>query len=76
MSQYKNSKMSNGYEIRLELLRMAKDILAQRYNEECAKARLEFENNLTSTLVYPDKITMTDIIVEATQLNKFINQKN
>jgi hypothetical protein len=68
--------MSNGYEIRLELLRMAKDILAQRYNEECAKARLEFENNLTSTLVYPEKITMTDIIAEAVQLNKFINQKN
>ena len=68
--------MSNGYEIRLELLRMAKDILAQRYNEECTKARLEFENNLTHTLVYPDKITMNDIIVEATQLNKFINQKN
>ena len=68
--------MSNGYEIRLELLRMAKDILTQRYNEECAKARLEFENNLTSTLVYPEKITMTDIIAEAAQLNKFINQKN
>lgn len=68
--------MSNGYEIRLELLRMAKDILAQCYHEECTKARLEFENNQTPTLIYPAKVTMADIITEATHLNKFINQKN
>ena len=68
--------MSNGYEIRLELLRMAKDVLAQRYNEECAKARLDFEHNQTTKIEYPAKITMADIIAEANHLNKFINQKN
>lgn len=68
--------MSNGYEIRLELLRMAKEVLAQRYHAECEKARLEWEAHKTGSIEYPEKYTMQDIITEAIHLNKFINQKN
>jgi hypothetical protein len=68
--------MSNGYEIRLELLRMAKEVLAQRYDAECEKARLEWSLNKAGAVEYPPSFTMQDIIAEAIQLNKFINQKN
>ncbi len=67
--------MSNGYEIRLELLKMAKDFLDREYASKLEAARRHAE--LTGAeLVLPQAYTIDDISAKAGELNKFVNQKN
>lgn len=67
--------MSNGYEIRLELLKMAKDFLDREYASKLEAAKRHAE--LTSSeLVLPPSYTIDDISAKAGELNKFVNQKN
>lgn len=67
--------MSNGYEIRLELLKMAKDFLDREYSAKLEAARRHAE--LTgSELVLPQSYTLEEISTKAGELNKFVNQKN
>jgi hypothetical protein len=72
----KIKRMSNGYEIRLELLKMAKEVLSQRFDADCQKAKLEWEaSGKYDVLSFPTQYTMSDIIAEAVYLNRFINNK-
>jgi hypothetical protein len=67
--------MSNGYEIRLELLKMAKDVLAQRFETDMKKATLAWNSGLPESFSFPIPFTMDDIIREAIQLSRFVNNK-
>lgn len=67
--------MSNGYEIRLELLKMAKDYLDQKYQADLEAARHLAQLNGTP-MVLPEQYTMDDISTRASELNRFVNQKN
>lgn len=76
----------SGYEIRLELLKMAKelleqeyhskrDLIMQEYNYLCAIA-IENKQNLPTKPDLPGMPTMTEITEKAKELNEFINQKS
>jgi hypothetical protein len=76
----------SGYEIRLELLKMAKDMLEQEwhsnrdlvmqeYNYQCAIA-IEAKLQLPSKPELPAMPTMVQITDKAKDLNEFINQKS
>jgi len=67
--------VSNGYEIRLELLKMAKDFLDREYNAKLDAAKRIAELNGTE-ISLPKEYTIDDISAKATELNKFVNQKN
>lgn len=67
--------MSNGYEIRLELLKMAKDFLDREYSAKLEAARRTAEVT-NSELVLPKSHTLEEISAKASELNKFVNQKN
>jgi len=68
-------QVSNGYEIRLELLKMAKDFLDREYAAKLEAARKVAELN-NAEIVLPPSYTIDDISVKAGELNKFVNQKN
>ena len=76
----------SGYEIRLELLKMAtslleqewhskRDMIMQEYNYKCAIA-MENKQDLPSTPDLPPMPSMDDITKKAGELNQFINQKS
>lgn len=67
--------MSNGYEIRLELLKMAKDFLDQEYQAKLDAAKRQAELS-GLPLAIPPQYTIDDIAVKASELNRFVNQKN
>ena len=67
--------MSNGYEIRLELLKMAKDFLDQEYQAKLDAAKRQAELSGT-VLIIPEQHTIDDIAAKASELNRFVNQKN
>ena len=50
---------------------MAKEVLEQRYHEACEFAKMDWEIERYT----PIPFTMEDIIAEAAQLSKFVNQK-
>lgn len=66
--------MSNGYEIRLELLQMAKDILDREYASRCKEeeSKASTENRAYK---HPDIYSIEAITKKASELNGFINQK-
>lgn len=66
--------MSNGYEIRLELLQMAKDVLDKEYESRCIAAKSLADIN-KEAYVHPAIYTSDEITAKATELNNFINQK-
>lgn len=66
--------MSNGYEIRLELLQMAKDILDREYASRCKEAQSLAELEKTS-YKHPEIYSVDAITKKAVELNNFINQK-
>ena len=76
----------SGYEIRLELLKMAKDMLEQEYhskrdlvmqeyNYKCDFA-IDGKNELPPMPELPAMPTMEQITAKAGDLNQFINQKS
>jgi len=71
----KEHPVSNGYEIRLELLKMAKDYLDQKYQAQLDKAK-HLASLQGTALELPEQYSIDDITVKATELNRFVNQKN
>jgi hypothetical protein len=76
----------SGYEIRLELLKMAKelleqeyhskrDLIMQEYNYQCSIA-IENKEDLPTKPDLPSMPTMVEITEKAGELNQFINQKS
>lgn len=76
----------SGYEIRLELLKMAKelleqefhskrDLVMQEYNYKCGIA-VENKQSLPPMPDLPSMPTMQEIVEKAGELNQFINQKS
>ena len=75
--------MSNAYNIRLELLKMAQDTLATEYHTKCDIVRTNWSNaesiamNNNSTTppapTLPSIYTMEDIVAKAKILNDFIS---
>lgn len=76
----------SGYEIRLELLKMAKelleqefhskrDLIMQEYNYKCAIA-IDAKTELPAMPSLPEMPTMDQITAKAGELNTFINQKS
>jgi len=70
------------YEIRLELLKLAKDALYEPVYQKRDSLREEFLSKLTeenrdsiSFPTMPDFPGTTDIIAEAEKLNKFVSQQ-
>lgn len=66
--------MSNGYEIRLELLQMAKDILDREYASKC-KAEESTAAVENRAYKHPEIYSTDAISKKAAELNNFINQK-
>ena len=69
------------YEIRLELLTLAKEILQAPVNEKRNKLSDEYHSKLTDTNrdslpfpTMPDFPSTTDIVAEAEALKKFVDQ--
>jgi hypothetical protein len=71
----KEHSVSNGYEIRLELLKMAKDYLDQKYQAQLDMAKHQASLHGTA-IVLPEQYSIDDITIKATELNRFVNQKN
>lgn len=76
----------SGYEIRLELLKMAKDMLEQEwhskrdlimseYGHKCGVA-MDAKTELPPKPDLPTMPTMQEIVDKAGELNQFINQKS
>jgi hypothetical protein len=76
----------SGYEIRLELLKMAKelleqeyhskrDLVMQEYNYKCSIA-IDGKTDLPPTPDLPPMPSMDEITKKAGELNQFINQKS
>jgi len=76
----------SGYEIRLELLKMAKELLEQEYNSKrdlimseygykCGIA-MDAKTELPPLPTLPSMPTMQEIVDRAGELNQFINQKS
>lgn len=69
----------SGYELRLELLKMAKDLLEQEYHSTRSLMLLKYErdeNKQVELPLLPLMPTPAEIIVKASELNQFINQKS
>lgn len=76
----------SGYEIRLELLKMAKelleqefhskrDLVMQEYSHRCGMA-MDAKTELPPMPDLPAMPTMQEIVDKAGELNQFINQKS
>ena len=66
--------VSNGYEIRLELLQMAKDILDREYASRC-KEEQSIADVEKRAYKHPEIYSIEQITKKAVELNNFINQK-
>ena len=76
--------MSNAYNIRLELLKMAQDALATEYHTKCDLVRTNWSNTVSLALnnnsstvpvapTLPSIYTMEDIVAKAKILNDFVS---
>ena len=66
----------NPYEIRLELLKLARDILHDKNSNKIQQLQVEWENNNKKTETFPELpfSTADDIIRTAEKLNGFISK--
>ena len=66
----------NPYEIRLELLKLARDILHDENSNKIQQLQVEWENNNKKTETFPELpfSTADDIIRTAEKLNGFISK--
>jgi hypothetical protein len=66
----------NPYEIRLELLKLARDILQDENSNKIQQLQVEWENNNKKTETFPELhfSTADDIIRTAEKLNGFISK--
>lgn len=66
----------NPYEIRLELLKLARDILHDENSNKIQQLQVEWENNHKKTETFPELpfSTVDDIIRNAEKLNVFISK--
>jgi hypothetical protein len=71
------------YEIRLELVKLAKEMLSEEYNNQhsdiqrewdanCAKA-MDIKSNIPPRPIYPKYFTEDDVLNKAARLNEFIS---
>jgi len=77
---HKMDNNKNPYEIRLELLKMAKEMLCEAYYGERELIMREYDHNLDrgnspTKPVLPEYPSEANVIAKATQLNAFISGK-
>lgn len=76
----------NGYELRLEMLRMAKDLMLDFFHSEKEKLNTEYyafietnknnpEKMLEKELVFPHFPTIVEIVKQADIFNEFVVKK-
>ena len=71
------------YEVRLELVKLAKDMLSEEYHSKLSRIQAEWDANcskamneekaIPSSPNYPKYFTEDDVVNKATRLNDFIS---